>query len=48
MSLTFQKEVGHRIVAALGTKEYNRLSVMVQHCCSSKLLFDIGMMAAHS
>jgi len=42
MALTFQKEVAHRIVAQPGSKEYNRLSVMVQHCCDTKLLFDIG------
>jgi len=42
MALTFQKEVAHRIVAQPGSKEYNRLSVMVQHCCDAKLLFDLG------
>lgn len=34
MVLTFQTEVADRIVAQPGSKEYGRLSVMVQHCCS--------------
>eukprot|EP01126_Amoeba_proteus_P026745 TRINITY_DN2648_c0_g1_i4.p1 TRINITY_DN2648_c0_g1~~TRINITY_DN2648_c0_g1_i4.p1 ORF type:complete len:250 (-),score=26.05 TRINITY_DN2648_c0_g1_i4:396-1145(-) len=42
MCLTFQKEVGHRIVSRPCSKDYNRLSVMVQHNCNATLLFDIG------
>eukprot|EP01125_Pyxidicula_operculata_P022137 TRINITY_DN8908_c0_g1_i1.p1 TRINITY_DN8908_c0_g1~~TRINITY_DN8908_c0_g1_i1.p1 ORF type:complete len:315 (+),score=53.03 TRINITY_DN8908_c0_g1_i1:95-946(+) len=42
MALMFQKEVAHRIVAQPGSKEYNRLSVMTQHCATANLIFDIG------
>jgi hypothetical protein len=42
MALTFQKEVAERIVAQPGCKDYNRLSIMVQHCCQASIIFDIG------
>ena len=38
MYLMFQKEVGNRIVAEYGTKEYGRLSVIVQSRCKVKKL----------
>ncbi|HOO50476.1 MAG TPA: rRNA adenine dimethyltransferase family protein, partial [Alphaproteobacteria bacterium] len=39
MSLMFQKEVGDRILAQVGTKAYGRLSVMAQWLCTVKRLF---------
>eukprot|EP01124_Arcella_intermedia_P029338 TRINITY_DN6176_c0_g1_i1.p1 TRINITY_DN6176_c0_g1~~TRINITY_DN6176_c0_g1_i1.p1 ORF type:complete len:310 (-),score=77.39 TRINITY_DN6176_c0_g1_i1:145-1074(-) len=42
MTLTFQKEVAERIVALPGCRQYNRLSIMVQHLCEAKMLFEIG------
>lgn len=41
MILMFQKEVAMRITAKKGQKEYSRLSVMVQHQCNAKCLFDL-------
>lgn len=41
MILMFQKEVAMRITAKKGQKEYSRLSVMVQHQCKAKCLFDL-------
>lgn len=41
MILMFQKEVAMRITAQKGQKEYSRLSVMVQHQCTAKCLFDL-------
>eukprot|EP01120_Amphizonella_sp_Union-15-10_P016797 TRINITY_DN9075_c0_g1_i1.p1 TRINITY_DN9075_c0_g1~~TRINITY_DN9075_c0_g1_i1.p1 ORF type:complete len:305 (-),score=40.59 TRINITY_DN9075_c0_g1_i1:60-974(-) len=41
MILLFQKEVATRIVAKPSTKAYGRLSVMTQHLCDARLLFDI-------
>lgn len=37
-----QKEVGERICAKENTKEYGRLSVMIQHFFKPELLFTIG------
>jgi len=42
MALMFQKEVAERIVAKPGCKDFNRLSIMVQHCCEASLIFNIG------
>jgi 16S rRNA (adenine1518-N6/adenine1519-N6)-dimethyltransferase len=42
LTLLFQKEVAERLVAAPRTKEYGRLSVMVQWRCTVRLLFDIA------
>jgi ribosomal RNA small subunit methyltransferase A len=41
MLLMFQKEVAMRIAARPQTKEYGRLSVMVQNLCNARCLFDI-------
>lgn len=41
MILMFQKEVAMRISAKVGQKEYSRLSVMVQHQCHARCLFDL-------
>ncbi|MCW5730491.1 MAG: 16S rRNA (adenine(1518)-N(6)/adenine(1519)-N(6))-dimethyltransferase RsmA [Alphaproteobacteria bacterium] len=40
-TLMFQKEVALRLVAAPGSKEYGRLSVLVQWLCEARRLFDI-------
>jgi len=37
----FQKEVVDRLVATPRTKEYGRLSVLAQHVCEIRRLFDI-------
>jgi len=42
MILLFQKEVAERIVASPCTKDYGRLSIMVQHLCDAKILFHIN------
>jgi 16S rRNA (adenine1518-N6/adenine1519-N6)-dimethyltransferase len=41
MSLMFQKEVADRIVASPHNKDYGRLSVMVQHCCTVRRLMEL-------
>jgi 16S rRNA (adenine1518-N6/adenine1519-N6)-dimethyltransferase len=41
MVLMFQKEVVDRLVATPRTKEYGRLSVLAQHVCEIRRLFDI-------
>jgi 16S rRNA (adenine1518-N6/adenine1519-N6)-dimethyltransferase len=41
MVLMFQKEVVDRLVAVPRTKEYGRLSVLAQHVCEIRRLFDI-------
>jgi 16S rRNA (adenine1518-N6/adenine1519-N6)-dimethyltransferase len=41
LTLMFQKEVADRLVAAPGSKDYGRLSVMVQWLTDPKKLFDI-------
>jgi 16S rRNA (adenine1518-N6/adenine1519-N6)-dimethyltransferase len=42
MVLMFQKEVVDRLVARPRTKDYGRLSVLTQHVCEVKRLFDIA------
>jgi 16S rRNA (adenine1518-N6/adenine1519-N6)-dimethyltransferase len=42
MVLMFQKEVIERLVARPRTKDYGRLSVLAQHVCEVKRLFDIA------
>jgi 16S rRNA (adenine1518-N6/adenine1519-N6)-dimethyltransferase len=39
--LMFQREVAERIVATPGTKNYGRLSILVQWRCEARILFDI-------
>ena len=41
MVLMFQKEVVDRLVAAPRSKDYGRLSVLAQHVCDVRRLFDI-------
>ena len=41
MVLMFQKEVVDRLIAAPRTKDYGRLSVLTQHVCEVRRLFDI-------
>ncbi len=41
MVLMFQKEVVDRLVAAPRSKDYGRLSVLAQHVCEVRRLFDI-------
>ncbi len=45
LTLMFQKEVAHRIVAKPGTKDYGRLSVLCQHLCEVRKLFDVNRSA---
>jgi len=40
--LTFQREVAERIVAAPGSKQYGRLSVLAQWRTEPRILFDIA------
>ena len=40
--LTFQREVAERIVAAAGSKQYGRLSVLAQWRTEPRILFDIA------
>jgi 16S rRNA (adenine1518-N6/adenine1519-N6)-dimethyltransferase len=42
LTLMFQKEVAQRLAAAPRSKEYGRLSVVVQWCCAVSALFDIS------
>ena len=41
LTLMFQKEVGDRILAVPGTKDYGRISVISQLQCEVKKLFDL-------
>lgn len=41
MHFMLQKEVVDRIIASPGTKEYGRLSVMVQYFCEPQFLFTV-------
>jgi 16S rRNA (adenine1518-N6/adenine1519-N6)-dimethyltransferase len=41
MHFMLQKEVVDRICAAPGTKQYGKLSVMMQYYCDSELLFEV-------
>jgi 16S rRNA (adenine1518-N6/adenine1519-N6)-dimethyltransferase len=45
LTLMFQKEVAERIAAPPGGKEYGRLSVLCQHLCETKKLFDVNRSA---
>lgn len=45
LTLMFQKEVAERIVAKPGGKDYGRLSVLSQHRCEAKKLFDVNRSA---
>jgi 16S rRNA (adenine1518-N6/adenine1519-N6)-dimethyltransferase len=42
MVLMFQKEVVDRLVAVPRTKDYGRLSVLAQHVCEVRRLFDVS------
>jgi 16S rRNA (adenine1518-N6/adenine1519-N6)-dimethyltransferase len=42
MVLMFQKEVVDRLAAAPRTKDYGRLSVLAQHVCEVRRLFDVA------
>jgi len=41
----FQREVAERIVAAPGSKNYGRLSVLTQWRCQARILFDVNASA---
>ncbi|KYO18614.1 dimethyladenosine transferase 1, mitochondrial [Alligator mississippiensis] len=41
MTLTFQKEVGERLIASTGSKQRSRLSIMSQHLCTVQNCFVI-------
>jgi len=41
MVFMLQREVAERITASPGTRQYGRLSVMVQYLCESELLFEV-------
>jgi len=41
MTLMFQKEVAQRIVAAPGSKDYGRLSVLTQALCEAKIVMEL-------
>lgn len=41
MTLMFQKEVGERICAQVGTSDYGRLGVLIQWLCDAKMIFDL-------
>jgi 16S rRNA (adenine1518-N6/adenine1519-N6)-dimethyltransferase len=45
LTLMFQKEVAERIAAKPGGKDYGRLSVLCQHLCEVKILFDVNRSA---
>jgi 16S rRNA (adenine1518-N6/adenine1519-N6)-dimethyltransferase len=42
MHFMVQKEVAKRIVAGVGTRDYGRLSVMLQYYCECQYLFDVA------
>ena len=42
MHFLLQKEVVHRLCAAVGSSHYGRLSVMAQYYCDNTLVFEIG------
>jgi 16S rRNA (adenine1518-N6/adenine1519-N6)-dimethyltransferase len=42
MTLMFQKEVAMRIVAAAGSSDYGRLSILCQWACETRKLFDVN------
>ena len=41
MALMFQKEVGDRIVASVGSKAYGRLSIIAQWLCGVQKIYDL-------
>lgn len=41
MTLMFQKEVAHRIVASPGRRQFGRLSILAQWRCHTRILFEI-------
>lgn len=41
LTLMFQREVAHRIVARPGSKAYGRLSLLVEWRCNARIAFDI-------
>jgi 16S rRNA (adenine1518-N6/adenine1519-N6)-dimethyltransferase len=43
--LMFQREVAERIVAQPGSKNYGRLSVLVQWRCEARIMFDVNASA---
>jgi 16S rRNA (adenine1518-N6/adenine1519-N6)-dimethyltransferase len=43
--LMFQREVAERIVADVGSKNYGRLSVLVQWRCEARIAFDVNASA---
>jgi 16S rRNA (adenine1518-N6/adenine1519-N6)-dimethyltransferase len=45
LTLMFQKEVAERIAAKHGAKDYGRLSVLCQHLCETRKLFDVNRSA---
>jgi 16S rRNA (adenine1518-N6/adenine1519-N6)-dimethyltransferase len=45
LTLMFQKEVAERIVAKPGGKDYGRLTVLCQHLCTVRKLFDVNRSA---
>ncbi len=45
LTLMFQKEVAGRIVAKPRSKDYGRLSVLCQHLCEARKLFDVNRSA---
>lgn len=42
LTLMFQREVAHRLVAAPGAKDYGRLSVLAQWRARPRILFEVG------
>jgi len=40
----FQKELADRICAEPGTRDFSRLTVMVQQSCHAKILYNVGML----
>ena len=42
MIFMVQKEVAGRLCASVGTREYGRLTIMIQSCCRVETLFNVG------
>jgi 16S rRNA (adenine1518-N6/adenine1519-N6)-dimethyltransferase len=42
MHFMLQKEVASRICARPNTKDYGRLSIIMQYCCDAEVLFDVN------
>lgn len=47
MHFMLQKEVVDRISATVGTKNYGRLSIMIQYHCTTEKLFEVSPAAFH-